>query len=43
MAGTQHSLFTDKLVKTKKNDVRRGYGPLAAADAKEIHTSMYIF
>ena len=27
----------------KKIDVRRGSGPSAAADAKEIHMNMYIF
>ena len=27
----------------KKIDVRRGYGPSAAADAKEIHMNMHVF
>jgi len=28
---------------SKKIDVRRGYGPSAAADAKEIHMNMHVF
>ena len=30
-------------LKRQKIDVRRGYGPSAAADAKEIHMNMHVF
>ena len=36
-----HLILDDLCI--KKIDVRRGSGPSAAADAKEIHASMYIF
>ena len=37
------TISAETLPSTEKIDVRRGSGPSAAADAKEIHASMYIF
>ena len=33
----------EKQTLIEKIDVRRGYGPSAAADAKEIHMNMHVF